>query len=289
MSAARKRANSAREVDAVAGGQSIERACAILRELARHGQTGARLLDLTDATGLSRPTAHRMLQSLRREGFVSQHPSRRYGLGPTLYELGLRAPTPIDNLERLRPLIQKLADRCGDTAYLMIRRGQDVVYLVRAEGAYPIRAYTIGIGERLPMPASLGGIALLAEAPEDEIDEILRDVDPALPTYRNASRADVREQIAFVRRNGHGWGVDVVMEGVGGLAAAVPNRNGSAYLAVSISAIKSRVVGERIGLVARMLKKTCDEIAARIAEPRRPRVRSGVRPDDANRSYDDGD
>jgi DNA-binding IclR family transcriptional regulator len=248
----------------IAGSQAIERACAILKELARHGRSGARLLHLTEATRLSRPTAHRMLQSLIQEGFVTQHASRRYGLGPVLFELGLFAPAPIENLDRFRPLIEDLADRCGDTAYLMIKRGADVVYLIRGEGAYPIRTYVIAVGERLPMPASLGGIALLAGEHDDDVDAAMLTIDPANERFRNASQAYVRNQIEFVRKNGYGWGVDVVMEGVGGLAAAVPNRNGAAYLAVSISAIKTRLIGERVQQVSAMLLDTCNKIAAQV-------------------------
>ena len=265
-----KRANLKNVVDfaapeSVAGAQTIERAVKILRALAKHGRTGSRLIDIRKDTGLSHPTAHRMLQSLMREGFVAQNASRRYGLGPALYELGLLAPTPIEDFERLRPLVQGLADRCGDTCYVMIRRGHDVVYLIRAEGAYPIRTYTIAAGERLPMSASLGGIALMADLPDEIIEEILLGVDPSIPAYRNASKPYVRQQIEFIRQNGYGWGVDVVMEGVGGLSCAVPNRNGVPYLAVSISAIKTRVSGDRVPQVVAMIKRTAEDIAARIS------------------------
>jgi DNA-binding IclR family transcriptional regulator len=252
-------------LESVAGARTIERACKILRALAKHGRTGSRLIDVRLATGLSHPTTHRMLQSLIREGFVTQHPSRRYGLGPALYELGLIAPTPVEDFERLRPHLQSLADRCGDTCYLMIRRGHDVVYLMRAEGAYPIRTYTIAAGERLPMPASLGGIAMMAELPDEIIEEILMGVDPAVPAYRNASKPYVREQIEFIRRDGYGWGVNVVMEGVGGLSCAVPNPDGVPYLALSMSAITARVTTERATQVAAVMRRTAQDIASQVA------------------------
>jgi DNA-binding IclR family transcriptional regulator len=251
--------------DNVSGAQAIERACKILRALAKHGRTGSRLMDVRVATGLSHPTTHRMLQSLIREGFVTQHPSRRYGLGPALYELGLIAPTPVEDFERLRPHLQALADRCGDTCYLMARRGHDVVYLMRAEGAYPIRAYMIAAGERLPMPASLGGIALMTELPDEIVEVILTGVDPAVPAYRNASKSYVLRQIEFIRKNGYGWGVNVVMEGVGGVSYAIPNPDGVAYLALSMSAIASRVTQERASQVAAMMKRAAEDIAAQIS------------------------
>jgi DNA-binding IclR family transcriptional regulator len=265
-----QRANSKNVIETtppenVAGAQTIERACKILRALTKHGRTGSRLIDVRTATGLSHPTTHRMLQSLIREGFVTQNPSRRYGLGPALYELGLIAPTPVEDFERLRPPLQTLADRCGDTCYLMVRRGHDVVYLMRAEGAYPIRTYTIAAGERLPMPASLGGIALMADLPDETIEEILTGVDPAVPAYRNASKPYVRKQIEFIRKNGYGWGVNVVMEGVGGVSCVVPNPDGALYLALSMSAITSRVTAERALQVASMMKRAAEDIATQVA------------------------
>ncbi len=246
----------------VAGGQAIERACTIMKELARHGRQGARLIDLTAATGLSRPTIHRMLQSLVREGFATQHATKRYGLGSMLFELGLMAPTPVEDLERFRPLIQGLADQCGDTVHLMVRHGGEVVYLLRAEGAFPIRTYTIGVGERLPMVASIGGLAMLACEPDDVVARFLDHLDPSDETMRNATVAQVKGQIEFTRKRGYAWGADVVMEGVAGLGAVVPNPNGAVYLAVSIAAIKSRLSGERVEQVKTMTLACCHQIAA---------------------------
>jgi DNA-binding IclR family transcriptional regulator len=248
----------------VAGGQAIERACTILKELARHGRQGARLLDLTTTTGLSRPTVHRMLQSLLQEGFATQHPSKRYGLGPALFELGLLAPTPIDELERFRPLIQGLADQCGDTAHLMVRHGGEVVYLLRAEGAFPIRTYTISVGERLPLVASIGGIAMLACESEEAVAPFIENLNPSDETLRNATAAQVRNEIAFTRKHGYAWGADVVMDGVAGLGAVVPNAEGPIYLAVSIAAIKTRLSGDRIDQVKAMVFACCNQISALI-------------------------
>ena len=80
----------------VAGAQTVDRACTLLKEIARHGASGARLLDLTKNSGLCRPTVHRILQSLASPAFVRQDPAtRRYQLGVGLFALGLAAPNPV--------------------------------------------------------------------------------------------------------------------------------------------------------------------------------------------------
>lgn len=74
---------------APAGTQSLERAISLLRTVATHGADGARLSDLMAQTGLSKPTAHRLLTALAREGLVEQDgETRRYHLGSELEVLG---------------------------------------------------------------------------------------------------------------------------------------------------------------------------------------------------------
>jgi DNA-binding IclR family transcriptional regulator len=80
-----------------AGAQTVDRACGLLRELGRRGAEGARLVDLTEASGLSRPTVHRILRSLVAAEFVRQDArTRRYSVGGGLYALGVAARGLLD-------------------------------------------------------------------------------------------------------------------------------------------------------------------------------------------------
>lgn len=74
------------------GTQSIERVVSMLRFVASRGRTGMRLGDVTRVSGLPMSTCFRMPQRLEAEGLVDRHPvTRKYFLGPLLYELGLLA------------------------------------------------------------------------------------------------------------------------------------------------------------------------------------------------------
>ena len=100
-----------------AGAQTVERACALLWQIARAGTEQARMLDLCAATGLSRPTVHRILKSLVAAGFVRQDSrNRRYALGAGLFELGLAAPAPVQAFPEVTRLIDELAESTQDTA-----------------------------------------------------------------------------------------------------------------------------------------------------------------------------
>ena len=60
------------------GVQSIRRALAVLRSLAESQRLGLRAAEVASRTGLTRPTAHRILNQLIDEGLVEQRqdPSR---------------------------------------------------------------------------------------------------------------------------------------------------------------------------------------------------------------------
>src|ERR1700744_2207264 len=76
----------------IPGTQVLRRSAQILRLMALHAKEGIRVVDVTEAMELEPPTAHRLLQGLVQERLAEHEPeSRRYFLGPSLYELGLTA------------------------------------------------------------------------------------------------------------------------------------------------------------------------------------------------------
>ena len=246
----------------VAGAQTVDRACMLLTEIAKHGRLGARLIDLTKATRLSRPTVHRILQSLSAARFARQDPAtRRYRLGLALHGLALAAPNPLEHLADLRPLLEGLAQRTGDTAYLMMRQGDEVLCLARAVGATPIQTLLIEVGAFRPIGTTIAGITMLSALDDQDVEAVLKRTAVAMTRYRNATAEYVRRQIVNVRRNGFCHSESVYIESTTGLSAAVPGGHGPPYLAISLSAISARVPRSAVKPLARDLVRTCADMA----------------------------
>lgn len=245
------------------GGGVVAKTCAVLRDIARAGVGGTRITDLTRNCGLSRPTAHRILAALKAEGFVQQAENRRYQLTALVHEIGLSAPSPVGNLTLLRPAIQALSDDCGDTVYLSRRNGDNAYYLLRGEGAYPIRTYVVQPNQALHLVSCHSGRALLAAMPEVEAQDIIERAwagNPAL--FNAATRESLMEEIEFARDKGYGWARDVTFEGVAGLSKVVPNPHGTPYLAVTISCISPRMSFDRVADLLPRLDRTVQDIRA---------------------------
>jgi DNA-binding IclR family transcriptional regulator len=250
--------------------QVVTRVTAILNAIALHGATGARLLDLAEETGISRPTVHRILHELAEAGFVERRPSRRYGLGAALYLLGLSAPSPIDDHAGLQQVARRLADQSGDSVYVAVRRADGVHYLVRADGSYPIRAELVEVGQTVPLGATFAGIALLAwhepEAVEAQLlanERLWRSLQAAQTPDLKDTLAAVRREIAQVHERGYCFDKDTVMRGVSGMAAPVHSKTtAEPYMAITISAVNDRLPPERVEELAPLLLAAAQESSA---------------------------
>ena len=222
------------------GTQSIERVVHMLRVVASRGRGGMRLGDVTAATGLPSSTCFRMLQRLEIEGMVERHPvTRKYALGPLLYELGLLARPRFHLAERCEETLAALAERTQDTVYLSERRGLEAVCSARALGDFPIKALTLDVGIRRPLGVGAGGLAILCALPASEADEIIEAQADHYPKMSTLSADRVRAAVIEGRERGFAFLDAAVFPGTAAVGVAIPALAPTA--AISVAAIASRL------------------------------------------------
>src|SRR6266571_2699106 len=78
---------------------------------------------LAEASGLPRPTAHRLLVALETHGLVARTPGGAFRLGPRLAELAARAGHGLELGTMAGPLLSRLHDRTGESIQLYVRSG----------------------------------------------------------------------------------------------------------------------------------------------------------------------
>lgn len=235
------------------GTQSIERVVNMLRVVASRGRNGMRLGDVTAATGLPSSTCFRMLQRLESEGMVERHPlTRKYALGPLLYELGLLARPRFLLADRCADTLAALAECTQDTVYLSERRGLEAVCSARALGDYPVKALTLDVGIRRPLGVGAGGLAILCALPAAEADEIIDSHADRYPKLSTLSAERVRAAVAEGREQGFAFLDAAVYPGIAAVGVAIPALVPMA--AISVAAITSRLDASRRRQVAAQLQ-----------------------------------
>jgi DNA-binding IclR family transcriptional regulator len=247
------------------GTQAIRRAGAILRAIARFGPDGARLIDLSRTVGLARPTTHRIVSGLIAEMMVVQHArTKRYQLGPLIFELGLATTQRSTLPEICRPALRRLAELTHDTVYLVVRSGFDVVCLDRTEGSYPIRAVTLDVGGRRPLGLGAGGVALLATYPDDEVRQVIDHHCAAGPRSEGVTPDMLWNSVAEARREGCGRNQESMSPGIRGIGAAIPTAGERMFAAISIACIAERMTKQRSGELCALLHREVTDLAVQI-------------------------
>lgn len=250
------------------GAQSVDRALSLLSLVARCGGANVAMTDLTEASGLSRPTVRRMMLALIGAGFVEQDPqTRAYALGPESYIVGLIAQRRFNLLEVAMDSLLAISLESEDSSFLSVRRGSYSVCLHREDGAYPIRTQALQAGYRHPLGVGAGAMAILAALPEAEQADVRAEIAPVLtrnhPRYTDAV---LDEGIAFARTNG--WSLNPGLHIANSWAVGVPLHapTGDVLGALSIAALDTRMQGNRQPELAALLKREAGVIERKLAK-----------------------
>ncbi|MEU6237894.1 IclR family transcriptional regulator [Kitasatospora sp. NPDC047058] len=123
------------------------------------------LAGLVAATGLARPTAHRLAVALEHHRLVGRDLQGRFVLGPRLAELSAAAGED-RLLAAAGSVLTHLRDVTGESAQLYRRQGEVRICVAAAERLSGLRD-TVPVGVTLPMKAGSAAQILLAwEEPE---------------------------------------------------------------------------------------------------------------------------
>jgi DNA-binding IclR family transcriptional regulator len=252
-------------VDMVEGAQVVGRVAAVLRAVSASMPGGLGTAAVADATGLARPTAHRILTSLAADGFLDRDPAgARWYLGPELYLMGAIAAERYDITDLARDSLRALAAETGESAFLSARRGDESVCLLREEGSFPIRSFVLYEGIRFPLGVASAGLAMLAFLPEEQAERYLATND-LVPRFGEAhSAAAVRRRIAETRARGYAVNPGLIVEGSWGMGAAVFDHAGQPAWALSLTGVESRFGPDRLPELGRLLLEHAHRISQRL-------------------------
>ena len=179
------------------------------------------LSELVAATGIARPTAHRLAVALEFHRLLTRDLMGRFTLGPRAGELSAAAGE--DRLLAVAaPALTALRDATSESAQLYRRQGDQRVCVATAERLSGLRD-SVPVGTVLTMQAGSAAQVLLAW---EEPDKLRRGLTGSLFTAASLSA---------VRRRGWAQSVGEREPGVASVSAPVRGPNNKVIAAVSIS------------------------------------------------------
>lgn len=247
------------------GAQGTVRIAALLRIVAAHNTAGMKISEIASLARLEQPTAHRIVTALNSVGFLSRNSdTRRYHLGPLLFELFTTAFPHFNIQEICQPAMRALADALGDSVLLTVRSGFDGVCVDRQEGTYPIRTCTVDVGRRRPMGIGAGSIALLAAHSPSEIETIIEHNRERYLSF-NTTAEDVLNKVEIAREQGYVYQDVLHLPEIKAVAMAITGKTGHPFAGLSVTAITSRIPEQRVPEMTEALRQKVKEISGVIA------------------------
>ncbi|WP_251062529.1 MULTISPECIES: IclR family transcriptional regulator [unclassified Streptomyces] len=244
-----------------------DRVLAVLGQLARYPD-GVGLEELTRAIGSPKPTVHRALGALRRAGLAGQDARGRYVLGDEFLRMAFAHHEARPEHVRVRPVLEALAARFGETTHYAVLDGRQVVYRAKVDPPAGAVRLTSTVGGRNPAHATAVGKLLLAHRLRtlEEVEAWIGDAPLVRRTPRTVCTATaLHRELRATRERGHGLDDQENETGVSCLALPVYATSPTAPSgAVSVSALAYRTP-------LSTLVDALDEIRAALGPLGRPR------------------
>lgn len=217
----------------------IEDAICVL-EAFLDGQDHLTLAQITKETKLGKNKTFRILSTLAKHRLVERDELGVYRLGIRFLEFGQQVQTQMSLLGASRPVMDWLVQETGESIFLGIMDGAEVLCVDARESRRSIRLFA-QVGRRAPLYA--GGVpkVLLAFLPQTEREALLAtiELEPITP-YTITDRTVLAELLHQIRRQGYVVTADDLDEGACSIAAPVRDHRGQVVAAISVAGPSER-------------------------------------------------
>jgi DNA-binding IclR family transcriptional regulator len=234
--------------------RSVARFAKILRATASADARGLTLAELARACDLDKATTLRLTRALAEQGWLRAGIDGRWRIGEDAWLVGRRAAPRLQAVvDAGMPRIARLGSRTGDTIYLAVGSGVEVVVLARVDGRVPVRA-TIEPGARQLMILGASGMAWMAALPPDEAHRILDSLAPRMKSL-GMERMDYERRLVKSRRDGHAFTSGSRLYGVPAISMAVRDAGTAPLACVTISGNTDRLTAAHVASALPLLQK----------------------------------
>ena len=184
------------------GIQSLERAFAIVEEVARHRE-GINLAELSKAVGLHNSTTFHLVKTMAQLGYVRQcRDSKRYRIGAKLFTLAAGALDESTLLALATPVLEGLSAATGEAAHFAIRSGNEIIVIARTAGSGLLQLAD-RTGSTRPAHATALGKVLLAALSDEQARQLLAETDLRKFTAKTlVEPAAILREVGEARRKG---------------------------------------------------------------------------------------
>lgn len=244
--------------------QSLTRGLSLLEALA-NAESGLSLTDLARKVELAPSTAHRLLATLEKMGYVYQGGDlARWYVGLQAFTVGSSFLANRDFVAQSHPYLRRLMEQSGETANLGILDGTEAVFIDQVQCRETMRTI-VKLGSRVPLHASGVGKAIFAALPDEQIDAIVKVKGLPRITGNTITSPEIMwASVRVIRQRGYSFDDEEHLPGTRCVAAPIYDEHAEALGALSLAGPLSRLPDDRIKQLGPLVAHTAEELTRRL-------------------------
>jgi IclR family KDG regulon transcriptional repressor len=241
---------------------AIDKCFSILKHLAT-SKDPLGISDISKALNYNRSTVFNMVHTLADLGILEQRDQTKFHFGTQLYLLGRAASLSSDLISMVHPYLEEINQETKLSAFLGMRSGDRAVILDKADSAFDIKIHS-EVGMRIPLLAGAGGIVLLSQMSDAQIDKVLsKNQLKKFTRFSCVNKEKYKKRIEKARREGIAVDREEYIEGIRAFAVPLRVSGGNSPVAIWAIGLKRQITDERIPQYSGFLKTIAKEIENR--------------------------
>ncbi len=249
---------------------TVARVARLLR-IAAESEGPFTLTSITERTGLSPATVHRLLDLLGREGLVERDAVRRsYRVGGELFRLSALVFNRVPFRDIAGPLLREAADAFDETCYFAMYLPSEgrLMFAEKADSSREL-SYRFELNRPLSLVWGSSGRAILAYLPEQRAREILEaEREGNHEGRRPPSWAVLKRELASIRERGYAHSRGQRVAHAIGVIAPVFNHNNEIYGSLGFTIPEQRFAALDLEQVAQVAVRQADRLSRALGAAR---------------------
>ena len=242
--------------------KNLVKALAVLRLISER-PSGISLAEISRATGLPKPSAHRFLGALLADGLVRVNHDEVFSLGFQCLRLGTAFQDGLDlRREALGPL-EELAKATGETCHLGVKDGHQIVYIEKIESSSAVRMYS-RVGRTNPLHSTGLGKVIVAHSEPEAVDELIASGLSRRTDGTICDPDELRAELRRIKKRGVAYDLVENEEGIQCCGGPVFDHRGSVVAGISVAGPEYRLTAARLREITPAVIATALELSRRL-------------------------
>lgn len=220
--------------------------------------------EIIELSGIPKTSVYRMLMSLEEMQFLEKGSDSKYRLGLLFLEFGSLVSSRLDIRQIAIPIMKALHDEVEEAINLIIRSGNEAIYIEKIDLKQKVRLYT-AVGKKSPLYAGACSRVILSFLSDDIVNGYVEKTElKQIAAGTITDKQQLYKTVEEARANGYTLSYSELANHTSSIGAPIYNCEGEVIAGISIAGIEANYQGENIELFAQKAMKAAYEISLRL-------------------------